>query len=325
MTSANIQLRILLKFCELLFKLQQTGKWNDYVALLNFGAAIRPYRMVHSYAMHRDRRSLCPRNMIKKPLNIKWFTTPQPTAAELDRIIASGIANNKLLDFRPREFSSDLKLLSLPAPAKPVKTGASRRRFVYYLWSDGKPFTINVTGGLIAHYRDRGNVLLELIQIGGPSDTGELETLIQSDRSTPPDGKSRAVTFVPKHPGLHKLVVNDGGDMTAIKWPEKLPAAVPVESESSPGIKGNYYFYVPTGTQTLGFYAKTTRGTIITPDGKIFRKLDKNNGFYSQKIPPALCGKVWELRNVSGVIKLLTVPSTLSILSNRILIPQEVK
>ena len=206
-----------------------------------------------------------------------------------------------------------------------MNSGTSRRKVWFYIWCDGKPFTVTVTGGLIPHYRDRGNVILQLVQIGGESDTGELETVVHYDRSVPPDGKPYKVVLKPKYPGLHKVTVSDGGDMTRIIWPAHLAVSRPVEREKAPELKGTFYFYVPQGTEVLGFYAKSSRGSINDPSGKAVFKLAKRNGYYSFPLKPEQCGKVWQLNKLEGTVKLLTVPSNLALHSSKILIPEEVK
>ena len=206
-----------------------------------------------------------------------------------------------------------------------INAGNSRWQVYYYIWSDGKPFTLEVTGGLIKHYRNRGNVILQLVQVGGESETGELETVVFNDRSVPPDGVPREVTLTPKHPGLHKVIVNDNGDMTNIKWPVNMAVGRPVEREKAPELNGTFYFYVPHGTTLIGFYAKTKRGTINDPAGKTVFRLTKRNGYFSFKVKPEQCGKIWKINSMLGTVKFLTIPSTLSLRSTKILIPKEVK
>ena len=263
--------------------------------------------------------------MKNKKSGIDWLNTPAPTPAEIDRFVSDGIKNNQLLSFKVKDFGNELIPVTDPKGTTVIDSGNTRRRVFFYIWCDGKPFTLTVTGGLIKHYRDRGNVILELIQIGGESDTGELETLIQHDRSVPPDGKPRKVIFKPKHAGLHKLFINDNGDMSNIKWPENMAVARPVESESSPELKGTFYFYVPQGTKLIGFYAKTNRGIICDPNGKNVFKLNKLNGFYHIPVKPEQCGKLWKLKGLFGVVKFLTVPSSLSLRSKYYLIPNTEK
>ncbi|MBR7107273.1 MAG: DUF4838 domain-containing protein [Lentisphaeria bacterium] len=311
------------RYCEEYFNYSKNIKWDNYIKLLKYAASIRHLRLVHTYAMHRSPRALCPRGMRNKATGIDWMNTPAPTAAEIDRFVADGIKNNKLLAFDVKEFSNNLVRKTDTKGINTIQAGNSRRRVYFYIWCDGRPFTLTVTGGLIKHYRDRGNVILELVQVGGESDTGELETLIQTDRSVPPDGKPRKVVFKPKHPGLHKLFINDNGDMSRIVWPGTMAVARPVESESSPELNGRFFVYVPHGTKILGFYAKTTRGTLHDPSGKAVFKLAKRNGYYNFPVTEEQCGKLWRINNMYGVIKFLTVPSTLSLRSTHYLVPEE--
>lgn len=313
------------RFCELNFKLLNSGKWEDYRKLMHFAASIRATRMVHTYGMFRSPGRLCPSGMRSKKLDVNWMNTPAPGAADLDKFVSDGIKNNKLLDFKVKSFSNDLVVLSNPKGVSTINAGNSRWKIYYYLWSDGKPFTVEVTGGLIKHYRNRGNVILQLVQVGGESDTGEMETVVHYDRSVPPDGTPRKVVLIPKHPGLHKLIVNDNGDMTRINWPTGMAVARPVERERAPELNGTFYFYVPHGTAQIGFYAKTKRGSIVAPNGKTIRRLNKHNGYYSFNVTPEQCGKVWKISNMLGTVKFLTIPPHLSLRSSKILIPQEVK
>ncbi len=311
------------RYCEEYFNYGKKVTWDGYIKLLKYAASIRHLRLIHTYAMHRSPKSLCPRGMKTKKTGIDWMNTPAPTPAEIDKFVADGIKNNKLLDFDVKEFSNDLVRMTDTKGINTISAGNTRRRVYFYIWCDGKPFTLTVTGGLIKHYRDRGNVILELVQVGGESDTGELETLIQTDRSVPPDGKPRKIVFKPKHAGLHKLFINDNGDMSRIEWLGTMAVARPVESETSPELNGRFFVYVPHGTKTLGFYAKTTRGTLHDPAGKVAFKLTKRNGFYHIPVSPEQCGKLWKLNNMYGVVKFLTVPSNLSLRSTHYLIPKE--
>ena len=313
------------RFCELYFKLLNSGKWEDYQALMRFGASIRASRMVHTYGMFRSPKKFRPAGTLNKKLDVDWQNTPAPTAAELNKFVADGIKNNKLLDFEVKNFSSDLVEFKNPKGVSKINAGNSRWQVYYYIWSDGKPFTLEVTGGMIKHYRNRGNVILQLVQVGGESETGELETVVFNDRSVPPDGVPREVTLTPKHPGLHKVIVNDNGDMTNIKWPVNMAVGRPVEREKAPELNGTFYFYVPHGTTLIGFYAKTKRGTINDPAGKTVFRLTKRNGYFSFKVKPEQCGKIWKINSMLGTVKFLTIPSTLSLRSTKILIPKEVK
>jgi hypothetical protein len=181
-----------------------------------------------------------------------------------------------------------------------------------------------VTGGLIEHYRDRGNVTIKFYKVGGASDTGTKETLIQTDKSVPPDGKVRTVMLTPKQSGLHKIVVSDGRDRTEIAWSEGEPVTFCADESQPVDISGSFCFYVPKGTRKLGFFCNMKYGCIISPDRKQKFKFNNTLGFHSFPVPSGMSGKLWMLRNVSGRIGLMTVPPYLALESNGILLPEEV-
>ncbi len=86
------------------------------------------------------------------------------------------------------------RALNLP-PVKPGELGAGRGEQIFFVWIDDpqSPLELKITGGLIAHYRDRGNVRIDLWKVGGPSETGERETKVAHDASVPPDGEEHTV------------------------------------------------------------------------------------------------------------------------------------
>ena len=124
---------------------------------------------------------------------------------------------------------------------------------------DQAPATIalQITGGLIAHYRDRGHVRVELFKLGGTSATGEKETLVAQDRSVPPDGVERTVQLKVREAGLYRIVINDGDDRTLVTWTAGLPMTVEA-TEAAPLNRAygswEMYFYVPKGTRTVGLF-----------------------------------------------------------------------
>src|SRR5690606_10658269 len=90
-----------------------------------------------------------------------WKSSEPWTDSELQAFVAEGIEANPLRAFEPADFSADLipaTPLKLTTPRKldPGSNGRGTRYF--YTWIDQAPaeMTFDVTGGLIAHYRDRG-------------------------------------------------------------------------------------------------------------------------------------------------------------------------
>ncbi|OQA85658.1 MAG: hypothetical protein BWY31_01807 [Lentisphaerae bacterium ADurb.Bin242] len=307
------------RFCELFFLHRNAPTAASYNNLLRFGAAIRDTRMVHTYAMHRDTRNLLHSSIPKDKLEkIEWQRMPPPTDAELAKFVSEGIANNALLDFEAVEFGQDLVPVTVSAKKEAGQPGPVRRTREFLIWSDGSPLELKVTGGLIKHYRNRGNVKLSLVQIGGVSETGELETVVARDESVPPDGQERNVTLRPKHAGLHRVVSSDGGDMTNIVFPEDSLCLSPGGDGEQSSLSGTRFFYVPKGMESLGFYAKMTRCSLFGPDGKQVAK-QAYNGYYSIPAKPG----VWKVVG-AGIFQPMTVPSGLSFRSDRMLLPREV-
>lgn len=309
-------------FCEKLFR-HENGARNEatYRDLLEVAATIKPTYMVHTYAIFRDERKLgLPKKKIAATYD--WKTPRHP---DWDTILTEGLKNNRKLDFDVINFGHDLVPVTFPGPNASATPAGLRSKQKYYLWLDSKPLALKITGGLIKHYRNRGNVKIKLIQIGGTSDTGQLETQVAFDDSVPPDGEQHTVTLAPKNPGLHRLEMDDGADMTRTEFPSGLPVAYPVEREKMGNFSSvSYWFYVPKGTKVLGYFAATSRGVIAAPNGRDFDRLDKKKGYYSKPIPEEFTGKVWRIRGMNGVLRLLTVPDSLNLNSSILLIPRSV-
>ena len=260
------------------------AKGAAVIKLIKFAARSKNTRMVHSRAIFRETERMKRLAGIKdKKINIDWETSKEFTPEEIKKFIADGIAANKLLDFTPVAFSGDLvpatTLMKPPFANGEIKM--VRRGLVsYYIWADKKPrpITLTVTGGLIPWYRNRGNVRIKLYKIGGASEAGTRETLIQTDRSVPPDGKPRTVTLSPKQSGLHKISINDGSDRTRVIFSKGTLMTFSAERTRDP-YAGTFLFYVPKGTKKLGFFSQMHRGLIISPDGeRRFRFKQKKKG-----------------------------------------------
>ncbi len=313
-----VQLIAYTRYCEALLAFNRAGTEENAQTLFSVAAALRPYYLVHTKSYQRDGRPFGP--VGKKVANEFDWGTPRPL--EPERWLAEGLANNHRLSFEPVGFSDEL----VPAEEVPNAGGAinvapMRGRRNFLIWSEGSPFNLNVTGGLIAWYRDRGNVKLRLVQIGGESETGELETEVWRDESVPPDGTNRVVVVKPKRPGLHRLEVNDGNDMTRYGFPAELAVAIPMGAESTPGLNGDAWFFVPKGTRVLGFFCVAHRGRLCGPDGATIKNLAKTNGHYSIEVPEGADGHFWSIRGFNGRFRPLTVPPALNINPKKCLIP----
>ena len=313
------------RYTELLMVYKQNMRKAEALDnLLNFAAKMKDSRMIHSRAAFRRLNKKRAKN--SPPIN--WKTPIPFDQSQIAEFITNGIASHKLLDFTPVSYSDNL----VPSPVKYenakvkrlIYSGRGTRSFFTWVDSSLKPIKLQVTGGLIKHYRDRGNVKTKLYKIGGASATGERVTLIQEDASVPPDGKMREVILTPNQVGLHKIVISDGGDMTRMIWEKGVPMTTKAEGTQPLRVNGSFFFYVPKGTKTLGFFCDLGRGQVIAPNGKSLMKFSRTLGFNSLPVPDGMDGKLWLLRSINGSLGLMTVPPYLAIDPSELLLPKEV-
>jgi len=275
--------------------------------LIRHAYRMRKTMLVHTKALYRDlvRRD----KSVNIPSGAEW-NVPEETnpwkssepfgEKQLASFLEEGIERYPLttLDFKPVEYTGDLvpaSKLNLPE-VDPGELGPGRHEQTFLTFVERSPATIelHITGGLITHYRDRGNVRVELWKVGGASRTGERETLVAQDRSVPPDGTERTVKLTARETGLYKIVVRDGGDRTRVTWPAGQRMTV-VSSVDTP-MNAHYtnwmlYFYVPQGTEVIGLHGGG-HGEIHDSAGRaVFWLNGRELNFYSVAVPEGQDGK----------------------------------
>ncbi len=339
------QLTLYARYCSLFHQYTSASgnaRQQAFEALIRHAYRMRTTMLVHTKALYRDleRRDKTvsiPKDALwnKAEEQNPWKTSEPFTTKELAAFIDDGIAKHPLveLDFVPTEYSDNLipaaAKLSFPQDLPVGKLGRGRGKQTFYTYIEKAPAAIqlNITGGMIAHYRDRGNVKVDLWQIGGASETGERETLVTSDRSVPPDGKAYDVTLKIEQPGLYRLTINDGHDMTLVTWPDEQPMTV--SSSQDEPMNANYrqwmaYFYVPKGTKVIGLFGGD-HGEIRDSLGRPqFWLNGREANFYSVPVPPGEDGKLWHAKYVNRSLRLLTVPHYFSTTPQGLLLPKEV-
>lgn len=313
-----------------------------FEALIRHAYRMRKTMLVHTKALYRDLASRD--KTVTIPAGAEWsspeksnpWKSGQPfTEAEIAGYLKEGVERHKLVEiaFEPLAFSTDLvpaaAKLGFPANAPAGQLGAGRGVQEFYTFVEKAPAKVQlrITGGLIAAYRNRGNVKVDVWKIGGASQTGEQETLICSDRTAPPDGREHEVTLEVKEPGLFKITVSDGDDRTEVKWPPGQPMTV--WSSLQTPMNERYrqwmqYFYVPKGTKTLGLFGGDHGEVRDSEDRVQFWLNGREPNFYSLPVPAGQDGKVWHIRYGNGPIRLLTVPPCFSDTPQGLLLPKEV-
>lgn len=312
----------------------------SFERLIRFAYRMRTTMMIHAYALvrdlaNRDKSVAIPADaqwQVPEGKN-PWKSSRAFDAFEIASFVRSGIERNPLveLNFQPVAFSNDLipasRALNLPIDKPAGEWGSGRGVQIFHTYAEKETsLELKITGGLIPHYRDRGNVKVELWKIGGASQSGEQETLITIDKSTPPDGQEHLVRLLIKEPGHYRVTVSDGNDRTSILWPESLPCVI--HSEKDAGMNETYgqwmgYFYVPKGTKVIGFFGGEHGEIRDSEDRPQFWLNGKQPNFYSIDVPDGQDGKVWKARYVRGAIRLLTVPPYFARTPKELLLPRE--
>jgi hypothetical protein len=311
-----------------------------FEALIRHAYRMRKTMMVHAKALYRDLvgRDKTITITAEAQWNVTegknpWKSSMPFTADELTRFIAEGIERNPVskMDFKPVTFTDELiNAAPLKLPEVPVgKFGTARGQQVFYTRVEHAPATIEleITGGLIAHYRNRGNVRVELWKLGGASQTGERETLAAQNRSTPPDGNPHIVTLSVGEPGLYRLTLNDGMDLTQVKWNSSLPWVIKSSNDEPMNTHYNLwqmYFYVPKGTKTIGLFGGGHGEVRDSANRPVFWLNGREPNFYSLPVPDGEDGKLWSIRYGRGAIRLLTVPPLFARSAAELLLPREV-
>ena len=322
-------------------KSKDAARQTAFEALIRHAYRMRRTMLVHAKALyrdlaHRDKSVAIPEAAqwnVPEGKN-PWKSSAPFTAQELTQFVTEGVERYPLakIEFEPVAYGDDLVgagPLKPPADAPPGTLGPARGRQTFYTRVEQVPAEIelSVTGGLIAHYRDRGNVRVDLWKIGGASETGERETLAAQDRSVPPDGRPHAVKLAVKEPGLYKLTVDDGNDRTEIEWRGKLPMTVKSTADEpmNPNHgQWNLYFYVPKGTKVIGFFGGEHGELRDSGDRPVFWLNGREPNYYSADVPDGEDGKFWSVRYGRGAVRLLTVPPYFARTPAELLLPAEV-
>ncbi|MEY4393639.1 MAG: hypothetical protein RL595_888 [Planctomycetota bacterium] len=310
--------------------------------LIRHAYRMRTTMMVHTYALYRDLPSRD--KTVTVPSECKWqipegtnpWKSSKPFSAdELTNFMADGLSRHKVveLNFKQAVYGSELlpasSALKIPSniPEGDFGSGRGNQTFLTHVEKANSTLELQITGGLIAHYRDRGNVKVEVFKIGGSSQTGDRETLVYSDSSVPPDGKERKIAISLRESGLYKILVRDGQDKTQVKWPQN--QIMTVQSTQDEPMNRFYamwmgYFYVPKGTKIIGFFGGEHGEVRDSQDRPHFWLNGREANFYTVAVPPGEDGKFWRVRYMRGAMRLLTVPPYFARSPNELLLPKEV-
>jgi hypothetical protein len=290
---------------------------------------MRETMMVHAKALYRDVAARDKK--VEIPAAAAWsvpeernpWKSSEPFPREgLELMVRDGIAQRKLRDFEPADFSGNL----VPSSSLELKDASpgdfglyNRGTRNYYTWvaDPGQPIRLTLEGGRV--YQDRGNVRVSLHA------AGELDLFPQAIQEVPPDGKEHTIELKAPHRGLFAITISDGGAGTVARWPAGQPMTLLSSPDQPADFHGRWslYFYVPKGTQTVGGYSSGP-GTLLDSQGRAVHTFDKKPGFFSVPVEASEQGKLWKFERCSGQRLLMTVPPCLARSAEELLLPAEV-
>jgi len=177
------QLVLYAHYCALFHRYSSANgaqRQEAFERLIRHAYRMRSTMLVHSKALYRDLVQRDKTVMIPESAGWKvpegtnpWKSSELFRNAEIAAMIRDGIDAHALveLEFAPVEFSGDLKpvarLLKLPDSFERGEFGAGRGLQSFYTYIEKAPAALGlrITGGLIEHYRDRGNVKVDVWKI----------------------------------------------------------------------------------------------------------------------------------------------------------------
>ena len=328
-------LTLYVRYVELFSEYSQLGgaaRQTAFEKLLRFSWRIRTTHMEHTLALWRDLDNRDKSIAIPAEANWQiaesknpWKSSEPYSATDVQTFISEGIANNKLLEFTPQQFSEEL------VPATPLKLSSGkpgdfkmiRGNQDFYTWVEKAPATIELqaSGGLI--YQNRGAAKIELFPLA------EAELKSVADAEVAPDKAEHAIQLQTNLPGLQRINLTDGAAGTSLNWAPGTPMTIESSLQNPNKFAGGrwtMYFYVPKGTKIVGGFRNASAGQILDADGKAALTFgaENNPGYWSVPVAPGHNGKLWQLSSISGQVMLMTTPPYLARSADELLLPKEV-
>lgn len=265
---------------------------------------------------------------VPEPTN-PWKDSTPYTDLEIATLITNGLADFPVdtPDFTPVVFSRHLvppTPLNPPALAAGIATLTDRGSRRYYIWLNAPgAFNLDVRGGMITHYQDRGNVRVIL---SAWRDNALVPVGV--DTSVPPDNALHTITLSSPYAGLHALEISDGSDMTLIVQPPGIPLTYHTPIDDPEEVPGTWtlYAYVPPRTTVFGGFASTLTGRLLDASGNVmvdFTQLERP-GYFSVPVPAGRDGTFWKFTSCTGHRIPMTVPPCLAKTPAELLLPREV-
>jgi hypothetical protein len=257
-----------------------------------------------------------------------WKSDKPYTPQEIETFIKDGLANNKIADFTPVAFSQEL------VPAAPLQLesgklgdfGFIRGKTNFYTWAAQAPavFSFDARCGI-------GTGAVNWSTVFALFSKAEATGAASATAEAPCDLKNTyPIRLATNLTGLQSIAVDDGTAGVALTWPEGTPLTFESSMRWQHHFQGKWslYFYVPRGTKVVGGYrASKAAGQVVGPDGALKLALDAKDtiaGYWSVPVKAGEDGRLWQIQDATGEIRLLTVPPYLARSAQELLLPKEV-
>ena len=153
---------------------------------------------------------------------------------------------------------------------------------------------------------------------------------------------AQRLTLSTSYSGLHRAVLYDGdgsGNQTEVDWAPAgvtdtalatMPSGLAQDYEQLLGFwSGSWraFFYVPTGTPSVWFWAEFPPGQVFDNDNNVVGQWTGSgwpNGWYEVAVPPGQDGKVWNMISWNGPRVMASVPPYFAKTVDNLLLPREV-
>jgi len=292
-----------------------------YEELTQFGARIRESGMVHVRALFRD-PPIRDKDLVFKEQTATEAGRSPLERAELRALVATGVQANKLLNFETKNFGNDL----VPLPEEGVSTEKTNR-----------VFSLRGRNTLYTYVARKGDAVGFTIQSHGMGKDGELvkvrifpvnHPLGESiaDLEIPADKLDHEESVVTEFGGLHRIEIDDGGNVTSFTPRAGQPFVLAGGGERPASLFGRYslYFFVPKGTRVVTGFISHPAGKIRDAGGREVLDLSRlpASDYFQTPVPPGQDGRVWKLDQGLGSCLLMNVPPFFALERQSLLTPK---
>lgn len=247
-----------------------------------------------------------------------WIVEKPVTREETEQWFRAGLEYFKPTPVQEVKYSSDLVRPTFAA-AKPIVSQQTYQNAATYALHSvaGEDLEVEVTAGIIAHYRDRPAAVWKVTDgKGGMIATGKI----------PLDGMAYPLKIKVPRPGPYFFEAK-----TSAGWRLKVE---PGRSVSLVNVRGQrllhlgqmqeMYFYVPKGTRDLQYFWSGGPHKVFDANRKVLREVSASDEVVTVPVPEGMDDRVWSLSpRAHGQLWFYNAPNLIAASPAALLLPRE--